>query len=707
MQQLAGLLARTEGKPSPADLTAFEGSHRATRAGALARFLRGYLAHESKDFAGAAAAFDGREIAEHTSLGDYALLYRGRALAQLGRSAEASRVLARLPDSHADSMLGTQARIEAGQAALAAGDPTGAVAVLSEPASAGNGQALRLTGDARTALGDTAGAVAAYRACWYGDPASAGAAPSQAALVALGFDPATSAGTAKELAMRADRLAAAEQWKDAAAAYASLIAADPNLPDRDRVAVRAGTAAAMARDVSQAQTFLAGVSPADPKLHAEALYQMANAARRAGQGTEFESAAARLRAAYPKSDWTARVLADLIEYFDSRNRESEMVAMQRVLVANHPRGEKTAQASYELAWLAYRARDYRSASEQFLEHLATFRTPQTKWVGEAAFWGGRSWQALGNTARAMAFYQIAAERYPYGYHGHIAKVRLAELQSRYPGVKPEAGAPGSKLALARENALAVQPVTETADDSVQPRLRRADDLTAANVWDLATAELSEAQRVFPSSPLVALRFAMMFRARGDNYQATLVLRKGYPDVYSYRDDQMPRDAWEIMFPLVHWDTIQAQAKANGLDPFVVAGLIRQESVFNPKALSRANARGLMQLLPSTGRLVAKSQGLGAIGAADLYNPVLNITLGTSYLSQQLQRFGRVELAAAAYNAGPGRVVQWQAARPVEPIEEWVENIPISETRGYVQGVLRYAANYRRFYGRGAERTQAG
>ena len=190
----------------------------------------------------------------------------------------------------------------------------------------------------------------------------------------------------------------------------------------------------------------------------------------------------------------------------------------------------------------------------------------------------------------------------------------------------------------------------------------------------------------------------MFQARGDNYQATLALRKGYPDVYSYREDQMPREAWEIMFPLSNFDTIKHQAQLNNLDPFVVCGLIRQESVFNPKALSRANARGLMQLLPSTGKLVAKTQGLGAISPADLYNPTLNITLGTSYLSSQLSKFGRIELAAAAYNAGPGRVVQWQSARPVEPIEEWVENIPLSETRGYVQGVLRYAANYRRFYG---------
>jgi soluble lytic murein transglycosylase len=704
IQQLAVLMERSGSHPSDAELAEFQGAHKGTRAGALARFLRGISAFEAKDYATAINALDGSEIAEHTSIGDYALLYRGRALAMSGRNADAVRVLSSIATSYPDSIVLKQAAVEAGRAALAAGDARLAVSALAEAAADGHGEALKLTGDAKSALGDTTGAVAAYRACWYTAPASVSAADSRLALQTLGFDPDTSVGSERELEGRADALFDAQQWKDAANAYGALLAAFPNRQDRERLALRRGTAAAMARDFPGAQTALLMVSTRDPKLHAEALYQIANAARRAGLGSELESTVSRLRTTYPKSDWTARAIGELIDYYDGRERTSEKIAMQRVLVANFPSSEKSAQASYELGWLAYRAGDFRSASEQFLFHLSTYRSPQTKWIGEAAFWGGRSWQALGNTSRAMAFYQLAAERYPYGYHGHIAKARLKELQSRFPSIKPEVGEPGSKLGFARENALAVQPITETADATVEPRLRRAADLTDANTWELATSELVEAQRVFPTSPRVALQFARMFRARGDNFQATVILRKGYPDVYSYRDDQMPREAWEIMFPLSNWETITKQAAANGIDPFVIAGLIRQESVFNPKALSRANARGMMQLLPSTGRLVAKSVGLGAVGPADLYNPSLNITLGTSYFAQQLARFGRVELAAAAYNAGPGRVVQWQAARSIDPIEEWVENIPFTETRGYVQGVLRYAANYRRFYGRGNERA---
>ena len=140
-----------------------------------------------------------------------------------------------------------------------------------------------------------------------------------------------------------------------------------------------------------------------------------------------------------------------------------------------------------------------------------------------------------------------------------------------------------------------------------------------------------------------------------------------------------------------------EAKRYGIDPYMAAGLIRQESVFNPMAISRVGARGLMQVMPATGQQISRKQGGGAITAADLYNPAINVKLGMNYLAQMLGQFGRIEYAAAAYNAGPGRARAWLAERGGLDIEEWIETIPFTETRGYVQGVLRYAANYRRFY----------
>jgi soluble lytic murein transglycosylase len=163
-------------------------------------------------------------------------------------------------------------------------------------------------------------------------------------------------------------------------------------------------------------------------------------------------------------------------------------------------------------------------------------------------------------------------------------------------------------------------------------------------------------------------------------------------------EELTREEWDVFYPLAYWDTITQEARARDLDPYTVAGLIRQESVFNPRAVSSANAYGLMQLLPATARNTAKRYGVeGDITTETLLSdPRLNIRLGTGYLREQLDKYGRIEYVAAAYNAGPGRVVEWRASLPLQ-IDEWAEAIPFRETRGYVQGVVRNTLQYRRLY----------
>ncbi|MEO8648710.1 MAG: lytic transglycosylase domain-containing protein, partial [Acidobacteriota bacterium] len=160
---------------------------------------------------------------------------------------------------------------------------------------------------------------------------------------------------------------------------------------------------------------------------------------------------------------------------------------------------------------------------------------------------------------------------------------------------------------------------------------------------------------------------------------------------------MGRDEWQIFYPLTNWNDIKNWAQQRDLDKYQVAGLIRQESVFNPRARSGANAFGLMQLVLPTARSVARKYGSNAaISAEALYTPSLNIELGTGYMRDQFDKFGRIEYVAVAYNAGPGRVNPWRASLPLE-IDEFVEEIPFRETKGYVQGVVRNSAQYRRLY----------
>ena len=174
-----------------------------------------------------------------------------------------------------------------------------------------------------------------------------------------------------------------------------------------------------------------------------------------------------------------------------------------------------------------------------------------------------------------------------------------------------------------------------------------------------------------------------------------VLKKALPYAASASIKSIPFAYWRILFPEPYWDTITAESAKNGLDPYLVASLIRQESEFNPSAISHANAYGLMQLLPSVGRQMAHEEGIGSIETRQLLDPVLNIRLGTRYLRETMEKFGRVpEYALAAYNAGDNRVADWQAAGPYHGVDEFVESIPFSETRDYVQAILRNQDIYR-------------
>ena len=160
---------------------------------------------------------------------------------------------------------------------------------------------------------------------------------------------------------------------------------------------------------------------------------------------------------------------------------------------------------------------------------------------------------------------------------------------------------------------------------------------------------------------------------------------------------MTKEQWDVFYPLAYWDIIVQESRARSLDPYQVAGLIRQETVFMTKAKSSARAYGLMQVLVPTAQLTARRYGVDrTITAESLYEPRLNIQLGTAYLKDQIDKFGRIEYVAAAYNAGPGRASAWRTSLPLE-IDEWAEAVPFKETRGYVQGVVRNRLQYERLY----------
>jgi soluble lytic murein transglycosylase len=198
-----------------------------------------------------------------------------------------------------------------------------------------------------------------------------------------------------------------------------------------------------------------------------------------------------------------------------------------------------------------------------------------------------------------------------------------------------------------------------------------------------------------SSSWSALAEAQIYASYGETYRALRALKRALPSAASASIQSIPLAYWRILFPEPWWETIQSESAKNNLDPYLVASLIRQESEFNPSAISRANAYGLMQLLPSVGRTLAREEGMSHFESFQLLDPETNIRLGARYLHQTLDRFGGVtEYALAAYNAGGERVEDWEAGGPYQGIDEFVESIPFTETREYVEAILRNKETYK-------------
>src|SRR5207248_6491512 len=229
------------------------------------------------------------------------------------------------------------------------------------------------------------------------------------------------------------------------------------------------------------------------------------------------------------------------------------------------------------------------------------------------------------------------------------------------------------------------------------RVQKARLLENGALLDFAVKELRAAAEEEKGNWLPA-ETARMYQEAGRYDMAVEVLKRAVPNYFALDLPSLPRSYWEALFPKPYWTDLKRYSSDNALDPYSVASLIRQESEFNPNAVSRANAVGLMQLLPNVGKGVAKQVRLRRYNSTQLFTPAVNLQLGTHYFREMVDKFGAFEYALAAYNAGSDRVDDWLGQGKYRDPQEFVESIPFTETREYVQAILRNANVYRQLYG---------
>ncbi|MFS8084695.1 MAG: transglycosylase SLT domain-containing protein, partial [Acidobacteriota bacterium] len=459
---------------------------------------------------------------------------------------------------------------------------------------------------------------------------------------------------------------------------------------------RRANAAANARRSVDATAALAATPLSAGEARAEAMFNLAMAYGRSKQWAQARTTTGDLRRAFPDSIWTTRAFAQVGQLAEDAKNSTDASYFYRAAVNFYPGAAEVTPAQFYFAWQAHEGKNFAESSRLLTEHVANYAGRNTDFRGKAAYWAARDSERAGKLAEARAIYQGLQARYDANWYGYLAKQRL-DVMSRNGNVAAKDFPADSEIGRAVANLQTVTVAEETAGPNEDARLAKADQLSIIGTDDLALEELTAASTAAPSSPRVNLAIARIYRAKNDNVQALNVLKRSYPDYSQMKPEEMRPDEWDIFYPLSYWDIITQESRARRLDPFQVAGLIRQESVFNPRATSSARAYGLMQLIVPTAVTTAKRSGVDrAITMESLYEPRLNIQLGTSYLRDQLDKYGRIEYVAAAYNAGPGRVVQWRATLPLE-IDEWAEAVPFRETRLYIQGVVRNTMQYRRLY----------
>jgi soluble lytic murein transglycosylase len=281
---------------------------------------------------------------------------------------------------------------------------------------------------------------------------------------------------------------------------------------------------------------------------------------------------------------------------------------------------------------------------------------------------------------------------------------VADYQNSYYGRL------ASKLLLARREVMPLPVVTLTGDAAPKrvPNEALIRSLGGAGLYDDALREVRYAQQVWGDSTVLQATTAWLRHQQGLTLKANerfaglrgaiTQMRRTYPQFMASGVERLPPDVLRVIFPLDFWPLIKSYSEKHGLDPYLIAALMAQESTFTAEIRSSANAYGLMQIIPSTGRRYARILGVRPFSTASLTNPEVNVRIGTQFFKDLIDQFGGAHFALAGYNAGPHRVTRWLQEAPGLTEDEFIENIPFPETQGYVKRILGTAEDYRRLYG---------
>ena len=625
-----------------------------------------------------------------TFLGDYVLYWNAEALRLLKRNAEAFTALQAVERDYPNTAMKelllealAPTAIDTGHAQAAIDALDGYSATSAKPAL------LLLRAQAYKAARQNARAAKDYQLLYYKNPLSD---EGKAAATAL---PQLKASLRAEYPnpslemeeQRAQIFYDQHKWKEARAEFEKLAASqrDPENPHHQHALLRAAQARVQ---LKASPSLVSSLAITNPEVDAERMFVLSQIHRSDKKELDMLSSAEQLVQKYPSSKWSEEALMMVGNYYWVELDRAKAVNYYQRVLDNFPAGKYAFYCEWRVAWVAYLDRQP-YADDKLTVFLRKY--PSSANAPDALYWLGRNAERSGNPAHARSYFRTDSERFPETYFGRAATVRLNKLG---PG---DEDAPDFLAAIPPPPVLRSfdEPIPEAAND----RWVRAQALRMI-AFD-ASAELELKSAFFATgSPRLLFEAAQAAFDQGHFAAGMAYGRLIVPNFDSRKFSDVPVNVWKTLYPLPYEAALRREAARNDFDPMIAAGLIRQESTFQADAVSHANAVGLMQVLPKTAKLLAKQLKVRYV-KTKLFDPDYNLQLGMLYIAGLLRATGAPEYALAAFNAGEDRIAAWRAERNYEEIPELVESIPFTETRDYVQIVLRNAEVYRMIYGPGA------
>ncbi|MBI4402454.1 MAG: transglycosylase SLT domain-containing protein [Nitrospirae bacterium] len=621
-------------------------------------------------------------------LEDYIRMWIGESLLRAGDARLAAILLESIPEAVPETLLGPRVAYRGGEAWYKAGQCSNVIDLLGQAVSLGPQDpaapsALLSLADCQIHENRPADAQSSLRQIWVRYPHTPEAREAMDRLARDGNGHAWRPAP-DDLYERALSFFALALHEEAVDELQKFLAAAPTHPRRQEARLKFGLALIRLKRYEQARQVLQELASERTTEASEAAVWLARIHLRLDDGERLLA----LHQSLPKLSLSAEQKAAIIMFVgmwleDQGQYDQAIVKYRQVVKIGEPAGQRL-EALWRTGWIQYRTGRFREAVETFQEVVKD--KDDAQFTPQALYWMARALERQ-KSGKAADLYLELCRQYPYTYYCQLAQSRV-EL----PIVMSlsDNGIPQASAQLPREAR------SEVGRDV---HYRKAAELKLLGMDQDAARELASLIERYARDRDALLELSALLSEAGAHSQALRVARLHFRDSLERGGESAPSVLWNVAYPTAYLPTIRAQT-GNQVDPYLVAAIIREESQYDARAVSRVGAVGLMQVMPATAQAMARKLGFPDVMRDDLFDQDTNIRFGSRYLEQLLRQFsGNVLHAVAAYNAGPVAVSAWILKLTDKEPDEFVELIPFQETRQYVKRVLRSYREYHRL-GRG-------